>query len=261
MASALVLTFLGLTGRMVRYLEEAARGVLAPDLVMVAILGRIPGVLQLVLPLSFFLGVLLLMGRIYADQEASALRGSGAGLGRIARMLWWPTTLVSVVVAALALHFSPVAAQWVSERLAQAQSVATLNGLAPQRFQSIGGDAIFYAADSDNNQLIDVFIHQNEATPSVIRADQASQRLDEATGQRFLVLENGQRWTGQPGGLSWQALQFDQYWVRLDIPESQARPTRLEAKHSADLMAGDLAEQAHLQWRVALVLMVRWHWR
>ena len=256
MACALVLTFLGLTGRLVRYLEEAAQGVLAPDLVVVAILGRIPGILQIVLPLSFFLGVLLLMGRLYADQEAAALRASGAGLSKILRMLLLPTLFVSSAVAVLALQFSPQAAQWVAQRLAQAQSVATLNGLAPQRFQSIGGEAIFFAGASEGDDLLDVFIHQNAETPAVIRAERAWQRLDEQSGQRFLVLENGQRWQGHPGGVQWHALAFDEYLVRLDVPETRAKPTRLQAKDSLALATGTLEEQAHFHWRLSLVVMV-----
>ena len=62
-AAALVLTFLGLTGRLVRYLEEAANGILAPELVFAIVAGRVPGVLQIVLPLALFLGVLLMVGR------------------------------------------------------------------------------------------------------------------------------------------------------------------------------------------------------
>jgi lipopolysaccharide export system permease protein len=258
MASALVLTFLGLTGRLVVYLNEAAQGLLAPDLVLVAILGRIPGALQIVLPLAFFLGVLLALGRLYADQEASALRASGAGIGFLARALWLPTLGMSLTVAALALYWAPATAGWVSQRLSEAESVATLNGLAPQRFQSIGGDAIFFAGDSsaESNQLLDVFIHQNQATPSVIRAERAWQRLDNQSGQRYLVLENGQRWTGLPGQAEWSALEFDEYLVRLDVAQTQAKPPRLQARASAELQAGNAKEQAQYHWRLALVLMV-----
>ena len=258
MAAALVLTFLGLTGRLVVYLNEAAQGLLAPDLVLITILGRIPGALQIVLPLAFFLGVLLAMGRLYADQEASALRASGAGIGFLARALWWPTLMMTLVVGALSLYWAPSTAVWVSRQLAEAESVAMLNGLAPQRFQSIGGEAIFFAgaSDPDSNQLLDVFIHQNDATPSVIRAERALQRLDSRSGQRYLVLENGQRWTGFAGEAKWSALEFDEYLVRLDVPATKATPPRLQARSSADLYAGNAQEQAQFHWRLALVLMV-----
>lgn len=257
MAAALVLTFLGMTGRLVRYLEEAARGTLAPDLVFAIVAGRIPGILQIVLPLAFFLGVLLMVGRLYADHEAAALRAAGFGRRHLTRALLTPMILMLVAVLGISLWAAPQSAAWVQRQLETGRQVAGIAGLNPQQFQSIGGQAVFYAAEAlDDGRMRDVFVHQPGELDTVFKANFAYQRLDPETAQRFLVLEDGQRWRGVPSRLDWEALEFDEYLVRLELPDRARGPLRVEALPSEVLMVGSAREQAQLQWRIALGFMV-----
>ena len=257
MAASLVLTFLGLTGRLVRYLEEAANGTLAPELVFAIVAGRIPGILQIVLPLSFFLGVLLMVGRLYAEHEADALRAAGFGRRDWLRALLTPIVLVLTATLGLSLLAAPKTAAWVQQKLDEGRQVAGIAGLNPQQFQSIGGQAVFYSAEAlDDGRMADVFVHQPGKPDTVFKAKFAYQRLDPESGQRFLVLEDGQRWRGTPEALNWEALAFDEYLVRLELPEKARGPMRVEALESWVLMQGDRQAQAQLQWRIALGLMV-----
>ncbi len=257
MAAALVLTFLGLTGRLVRYLEEAANGTLAPDLVFAIVAGRIPGILQIVLPLSFFLGVLLMVGRLYADHEAAALRASGFGRRHMTRALLAPISFILIATLSISLFIAPQTAAWVQRQVEQGRQVAGIAGLNPQQFQSIGGQAVFYAAQAmDDGRMADVFVHQPGELDTVFKASFAYQRLDPDTAQRFLVLQDGQRWSGTPQRLDWEALAFEEYLVKLELPDQNRGPLKVEAMDSATLMAGDRRAQAQLQWRLALGLMV-----
>ena len=257
MAASLVLTFLGLTGRLVRYLEEAANGTLAPELVFAIVAGRVPGILQIVLPLSFFLGVLLMVGRLYAEHEADALRAAGFGRRAWLQSLWMPIAGMAVMTLGLSLILAPTTASWVQTKIDQGRQVAGIAGLNPQQFQSIGGQAVFYSAQAlDDGRMADVFVHQPGQPDTVFKAQFAYQRLDPETGQRFLVLEDGQRWSGEPTALNWEALSFDEYLVRLELPEQARGGLRVEAMDSRLLMQGDRQAQAQLQWRIALGLMV-----
>jgi len=257
MAAALVLTFLGLTGRLVRYLEEAANGTLAPDLVFAIVAGRIPGILQIVLPLAFFLGVLLMVGRLYADHESAALRAAGFGRRHLTQALMGPITLMLAVTLAISLFIAPQTAGWVQRQIEAGRQVAGIAGLNPQQFQSIGGQAVFYAASAlDDGRMADVFVHQPGDLDTVFKAKFAYQRIDPDSAQRFLVLQEGQRWSGTPTALNWEALQFDEYLVKLELPDQRRGPLKVEAMQSQALLSGSVREQAQLHWRIALGLMV-----
>ncbi|HNI66066.1 MAG TPA: LptF/LptG family permease, partial [Pseudomonadales bacterium] len=72
-----ILLLVVISSRLSRYLADAASGKLAPDLLFAMIGYRIPGVLEVVLPLGFFLGVLLTYGRLHVDREMTALAACG----------------------------------------------------------------------------------------------------------------------------------------------------------------------------------------
>ena len=256
-AAALVLTFLGLTGRLVRYLEEAANGTLAPELVFAIVAGRVPGVLQIVLPLALFLGVLLMVGRLYADQEAAALRAAGFGRRHLARTLAFPVFIVFAATLGLSLYVSPKTAEWVQRQVETGRQVAGIAGLSPQQFQSIGDQAVFYASDAlDDGRMEDVFVYQSGPLDTVFKAEFAFQQQDSESGQRFLVLQQGQRWRGDVQRLDWERLDFKEYMVRLELPDLRQGPLKVEALQTEDLLAGGNREQAQLHWRIALALMV-----
>ena len=88
--TALVLGFLLvllLGGRMIRYFGIAAEGRLDVGLLFAIIGYNLPYFLELVLPLSFFIGLMLVFGRLYVDQEMAVLNGSGISRGRLARLM------------------------------------------------------------------------------------------------------------------------------------------------------------------------------
>ncbi|MEH6813731.1 MAG: LptF/LptG family permease, partial [Motiliproteus sp.] len=58
-----------MSGRFISYLQDAAAGEITADVLFQLIGYRIPGFLELILPLGLFLGILLAYGRLYLDNE------------------------------------------------------------------------------------------------------------------------------------------------------------------------------------------------
>ena len=75
---ASVLLFVVLTGRFVQYLAEAIAGEKAPDILLLLMLFRIPEFLLVIVPLAFFLAVILALGRMYGDNEMVVLMSAGS---------------------------------------------------------------------------------------------------------------------------------------------------------------------------------------
>jgi lipopolysaccharide export system permease protein len=76
-AVTLVLLVVALTGRFIQYLGQAVAGELATDALLLLIVFRLPDFLLVIVPLAFFLSILLVYGRMYAENEMVVLIASG----------------------------------------------------------------------------------------------------------------------------------------------------------------------------------------
>jgi len=75
--------------------------------------------------------------------------------------------------------------------------------------------------------------------------------------RRFLELEKGYRFEGNPGELKYTMTQFERYRALLDDQPIVARSAETDAKTTLQLMSSDkLEDVAALQWRVSLPLLV-----
>ena len=68
-AVSVVLLLIIITGRFVKYLAEAASGKLAAEVLLPVMFFRLPGFLELLLPLALFIGILMAYGRLYVESE------------------------------------------------------------------------------------------------------------------------------------------------------------------------------------------------
>jgi len=75
--------------------------------------------------------------------------------------------------------------------------------------------------------------------------------------RRFLELEKGYRFEGNPGELKYTMTQFVRYRALLDDQPIVARSAETDAKTTLQLMSSDkLEDVAALQWRLSLPLLV-----
>ena len=164
--TALVLGFLVvmmLGGRLIRYFGIAAEGNLDISLLFSIIGYNLPYFLELILPLAFFIGLMLVFGRLYVDQEMAVINGSGVSRGRLARLI---TPLILVLFIAEAV-LSVVAKPWgvrSSENIWQQQALTSAFDLIrPNEFISSGNYHLYVGSLSDDKkQLQDVVLIQSE---------------------------------------------------------------------------------------------------
>ena len=200
-----VLLMVFMSGRFIKYLADAAAGELSGDVLFAIMAYRFPGFLELILPLGFFIGILLAYGRMYLESEMTVLFACGVSDRQILGHTLIAGLLVMLLVGAMSLWLTPWGMSNV-ERIFNEQSQATeFEMLAPGRFQTLGdGGRVTYtqALSDDNLKLQGVFIAEYSETDqqlSLVVAEEGSQFVDDKTGSRFLVLENGARFMGLPG--------------------------------------------------------------
>lgn len=249
------------SGRFVKYLAQAAAGDLAPN-VLLAIIGyRIPSFLELILPLALFIGILLAYGRLYVESEMTVLAACGISTGRLALYTLAPALLVALVVALCSLYYSPWGIAQVQAIFRDASSSQGLQSLVEDRFRvdREQGRVTHVQSVDEEGRMRGVFMADRSpggAEPAVIVvAEQGEIEVDPVTGDRFLRLERGRRYRGEPGEASIQVTEFQVLGQRLQAQQERAYP-RLDTWSTRALLdSSEPGPRATLQWRLSLVLL------
>ena len=146
-AVSFVLFLVVFAGRFIRYLAEAAVGSLTGDVLLPIMLFKLPGFFEMILPLGLFIGILLSLGRLYAESEMVVLRACGVGPGKLAVFVMVPALIVTAAVAALSLFIAPegsARAQVLLDNPRSAEGPAyaergSLSQTAPRRLRHLRG--------------------------------------------------------------------------------------------------------------------------
>ena len=266
-AVSAVLLVIIMSGRFIKYLAQAAQGALDPGVLFLIMGFRLPGFLQLILPLGLFLGILLAYGRLYLDSEMTVLTATGMSQQRLLVYSLAPALLVALLVAWLSLGLAP---QGVAEQmriLNEQDALTEFDTLVPGRFQAMkDGSRVTYTEElsKDRGELAGVFISEKrfsreggkERGITVLVAQSGRQEI-QADGSRYLILENGYRYDGNPGQADYRAIQYDTYGVLLPKPAVSVEVSEREAMPTRELIGSDNARlQSELQWRLSLPLLV-----
>ena len=258
-----VLMLVVVSSRFVKYLAEAAAGKLDAS-VLIAVIGfRLPGFLELVLPLAFFLSIMLAYGQLYVDSEMTVLHACGYSQ----KTLLGHTLVVAVVIAAivgsLSLLVSPSGFTRVQELFNAQKQRGELEALTAGKFYKLQADrGVTYAEQISADGLLDkVFLAQKGGGQGqgvvVVVADKGSSRLSADTGERYLVLENGQRVQGVPGRADFQITDFDVFGQRLQKVRPDNLYDDIDAVPTTTLLNSENPEyRAALWWRLSLPVMV-----
>ncbi|WP_116365208.1 LPS export ABC transporter permease LptF [Parahaliea mediterranea] len=267
LAVSFVLLVVIFSGRFVKYLAEAAVGDLAADILLPVMFFRLPGFLELIVPLGLFIGILMSYGRLYVESEMVVLSACGVSPARLAAYTMVPALVVAVVVGLLSLLITPLGAARSAELLQDPSSSQGLQTLAAGRFQTRRGSGVVsYARDIDpeTGAMQSVFLSQGGGRDSddprmvLTVAQEGEVRMDPDTGARYLELRKGYRYEGVPGDLDYRVTRFERFGELIPEPEGGIRTAApVDGRPTAALLASDAPQDiAALHWRLSLPVMV-----
>jgi lipopolysaccharide export system permease protein len=209
-----------------------------------------------------FLAVLMALGRMARDSELIAFTAGGLGPARVFRAVLLFALPVALLTAWMSLVVKPYASAQIQLIEARKDDQATrISGLQAGRFyQQADGSVTFYAAAMDvDSRFAGVFVHDRRTDPPrVLLSEHGYYRQSQRDGAEAVVLEEGRRFDGRPGGAAYTLLDFARltYFVAGADP-SQAAHFRRAAMPTALLLAtGELRDQAEVQHRLAAALGV-----
>jgi lipopolysaccharide export system permease protein len=261
-AVTLVLLMIVLSGRFVRYLAEAAQGKIDPEAVVSLMMYRVPGILELILPLSLFVGLLLALGRLYVDSEIRVLFAAGISRVRLAVYSLPPVVIVGFLVGWLTLELAPHSYQQMSRLLEQQKNRSEFDTLKERKFQKIrsGNGVIYVESIQEGTRLLKhVFIfQQGSGQDSADEVLVASRGIQDIRGdEKYLILGGGHRYELRDDH-SFITTEFSEYGKKL-IPDEEfdLEKIREDALPTSALISSDRnGHIAVLQWRYSLILLV-----
>jgi lipopolysaccharide export system permease protein len=255
--SVLLLVFMSYSS--VRYLADAVAGLLPQRTILALVLLRAGIALEVLLPVTLYLSVVVGLGRLYADTEIVALHALGVAPGRILRVVGAISVLLAVVVGVLSLAVRPWAYRTSYWLQARAEAEFDVDKFVAGRFhEGQDGDRVMFFEELDRSrgEMRRVFVWTYSAgARRVISAARAYQETDPASGGRRLVFVDGHEYRLARTGDRDRVLRFERLAVDLREPavtpeyRSKSAPTG-ELRESRNLK--DIAE---LQWRLSTPLV------
>lgn len=273
--TAIVLLFLMalmLGGRLIRYFGIAAEGRLDVGLLFAIIGYNIPTFLELILPLSFFIALMLVLGRMYVDQEMSVLFASGISRGRLTRLMIPLITGLFVFQMGISLWAKP----WGlsnSEHIWQTQSLGSLLDLVrPKTFISSGNYHLYVDEfDKEKRELKNLYVVQQQTDKSgkndvIITATRAYQVPSKDTDSSMqLDLFQGRRYELSTNQANYNQASFEKYRITLEKPASEKiTETNVETQTTAKLLANtqkpevkaELGYRFTMPWLIIIAAML-----
>lgn len=261
LAVTLVLTAVLFTNRLVRYLGDAASGAIPGDMVMQLMGYKALSYLALAIPGSFFLGIILALGRLYRDSEMAALGACGIGPRELYKALFLLAAPLTMLIAWMALDMGPWAAREGREAEQLAQEAVEIQAIRPGRFiQSSQADGMFYIErfSEDGERMRNVFLQTRQGGEQILlSADEGYVEADPETGDQYLVLLDGRRYDGEPGQGRWREYEYAVHGVRIAEGDPPEVRVRRDGMPTSDLWGSDdLSDISELQWRLSMPVMV-----
>ena len=276
--TAIVLLFLMalmLGGRLIRYFGIAAEGRLDVGLLFAIIGYNIPTFLELILPLSFFIALMLVLGRMYVDQEMSVLFASGISRGRLTRLMIPLITGLFIFQMGISLWAKP----WGlsnSKQIWQTQSLGSLLDLVrPKTFISSGNYHLYVDEfDKEKRELKNLYVVQQQTDKSgkiakndvIITATRAYQVPSKDTDSSMqLDLFQGRRYELGTNNAKYNQASFEKYRITLEKPASEKiTETNVETQTTAKLLAhtqkpevkAELGYRFTMPWLIIIAAML-----
>jgi len=238
-----------------RFLVDADAGLLQPIEVAKLTLLKSLISLDVLLPLSLFLGVMTGLGRLYSDSEIYAMRASGISEASLLRPLMRLALVLAVVVALLSTWARPWAYAHSYAIVAAAEATAETGRIRQARFYDFGKNeqTVFIEQIATNGRDLDgVFIRTRKGDDlQVITASKGQfeyffkpmfHRLILTDARILKKVQDGTDLSGQFGSFT------------LYLPAQSPKPTGYKVKSATTnelRQSSDPVDRAEFQWRLS----------
>lgn len=262
-----ILLLIFMSNQFVRYLNRAASGNLPGVIIMKLMMIELPNLMGLLLPLGFYVALLVAYGRLYAENEMTVLQACGYGPSQLLKHSFIMALIVSLLVTIITIWASPVISMERAKLLRTSGVQTLIQLIVPGRFRAESkGNQVFYveSMNRDHTKAQNVFLARIEFKNysfqwNILWAENAFAETDPKTLEDYIVLRKGREYEGKPGQANYQVAEFEQFKARLPHRKIANLDQDLRTLKFSDLLPyfnEDKAKAAELQWRLSMPIMV-----
>lgn len=205
-----------------RYIDFIVnRGLSIGDFMYLAML-LLPSLLMVVLPVSFFIGVLFAYQKLASDSELVVLKASGLSSMQLARPAIVTGVSVTALVALIAFYIMPISKHQFKETQNFLRDNYSSVLLQEEVFNSpIPGLTVFVRERDDAGNMKGILVHDNrlKGMNTTMMADEGK-LIQTAKGPRFQLTKGLRQERNEKGQMSW--LHFDSYGLDLSFYTNRA---------------------------------------
>lgn len=256
-----VLLLLFTSTSFIKILQKAVSGSISNDVLFLLVGLKSLVVLGTVIPPAFFFAVLYAVGRMYRDSEMTALASCGYGFRRVYRAVTFAAIPVVIVVALLTIQVMPWAENSSAQIYERQETDAEMGSAVAGRFNEFKqGDVLFFAEEmsSDKTKIHNIFIqNRQQGELGLVTAAKGYQYVEKESGDKFVVLQNAQRYVGNPGDADFSIGKMEEVGFRVDSGKDDVVVLEREALSTPFLFnSNEIGHKAELQNRLLLPLSV-----
>lgn len=254
-----LLTFM-LTSLVIRVLGMAANGTASPNDVLMLIGLATLGYLAILLCATLFISTLIVLTRWYKDSEMVVWFAAGVSLRDFVKPIMKFAMPFIILVGLLGAFGWP----WANEQSAlfrdRFQKRDIISMVAAGRFiePSRANYVLFIEGiDSDMKNVSNVFVANAAQDKLGVAFAKQGHFETTAEGDRFVVLEKGRRYEGQPGKINYRIVEFERYGVKVQAKQTETDASMpAKSRPTIDLIRNPTSDNlSELIWRIGLPLL------
>lgn len=260
--TALAVTFviisIFLVMRVMGFLSQAAEGTIPVQGVFSLVLLKMVGYLDVMLPLMFYIAMIMVLNRWYNDREMAVLASAGLGITHFLKPMLYLVMVLGGLVAFFSFYLTPLSIAKGFALESEYRQSDEVSGVVTGRFvEAKDGNGVYFVENynRDTGNYENVFVYRASfEREGVVVAGTAYRTEDEKTHDHFLVLVNGTRYEGTPGSPDYRVVDFEKYAVRIEPRNRTMLYLPIKARSNTELMnATAPREKSEWYWRVGKV--------
>ncbi|TQV76770.1 LPS export ABC transporter permease LptF [Aliikangiella marina] len=269
-AILVVLILIFISTRFIKYIQLAVEGTISSASVFSLLGLQLPAMAGFLLPLSFFIAILLTFGRLYSDNEMAVISSVGVGELQLAKNILPVAVILAILSAALSFYVNPWSSYQTKTLLAKEKAEAKFGAFSPGRFQeNLSRTGVVFVESKDNaGEIQGVFavtglgesnenIQVQTANKGRFWNESGQDKRGEASSQDYLVLEDGVTYSFDKATSQWSITEYGAYFMRVEPPEAESLSLKNKSLSTAQLLdSPSAAEWAELHWRLAAPLSI-----
>jgi lipopolysaccharide export system permease protein len=260
-ATVLVLYVIFISNALGRELADVADGDVPLQALWVVMLSQSVNIFSMLLPIGIFFSIIFTLGRMYKDHEIVVMNACGIGY----RDFYKPVAIVVLPMLLLSAYCSLV----LNAKI-QGQALAAIDEganehefslIKPGQFNQAGdGDRVFYmeSISEDKLELQEIILSQTDSDGMLMElARSGRQKVDDETGDLFLVIGPGQRVEGVAGQKDFKFLDYEQHGVLIrNKSRSPGKVHSIENTVAGLWASSRMSDRVELQWRIAMPMVL-----